>query len=449
MKKEHRTKGLGLGTLDLEGQDRRKKFLSWSLSFLLSLLFFLNSIFFSRFSAFGSWLPDSASDYDSLIVEPTERVIKANRMNRVMQRYRVLRFQKIKDNLYVIPLSEQEDKELKIKELKLSNQFKLIEPDYKLYTDNKNSGRNFIKIIKHPDSIEPLNNNEVTPNDKDFTSQYYLKQINATKAWRTTTGSSLLVGVLDTGVDATHPDLIGKVTASDGSEEDLADDIGHGTEVAGIIAANTNNKQGIAGISWGTKVLSLKVTDSLGQARISTVAQALDKAYASGVKIVQISLSTNQFSQTFRNVIKEAQDRGILIISTSGNTGIQELRYPAAFSGVIGVGAVDQNKKKESYSTTGDHVTLVAPGTSIFTTSLDSSYDSVTGTSFAAPQVAGAAALVWSIAPDLRSDEVREILTESADDLGTLGKDKLYGYGLLNTEKAVELAKEKITDAQN
>lgn len=409
-------------------------------------------------SSFPSFA-NANDDYDSLIVKPKkEAVLKSKRASRLIYKYSGRNYKKLTDEIYVIPLNPSEDKNEKIAELKQSGAFEIVEPDYKMSLDEESNERIYTSIIKRnedkpqEDNKPPIVFNEpveVTPNDKDYGTQYYLKAVNAPKAWGITTGNSLLVGVLDTGVDNNHPDLKGKATSgTDNDSVDLNDTIGHGTEVSGIIAANTNNSQGIAGVSWNTKIVALKITDEFGQARVSNVVSALNQAYDKKVKIVHISLSTNQFSQTLKSAIAQAQSRGILIVSTTGNSGVEELRYPAAFDGVIGVGAVDNNKQLEFYSTTGEHVDLVAPGEQIYTTSLDSSYSKVTGTSFAAPQVSGAAALIWSIAPDLTNDEVREILTSSADDLGDQGKDKQFGSGILNIEKAVELARAKATNPQ-
>ncbi|OGI18728.1 MAG: hypothetical protein A3B68_03555 [Candidatus Melainabacteria bacterium RIFCSPHIGHO2_02_FULL_34_12] len=394
---------------------------------------------------------EEKDDYDSLIVRPSKHIANPRRINRLMYKRGFIGFQKVKDDLYVVPLNES-DKKTKIAELKNSGLFELVEPDYKFTLDEIPRSRNYVKIIKSNESND-LNDNtnltdisnltDITPNDKDFSSQYYLKEINATKAWNVTVGdSSLVVGILDTGVDAKHPDLEGKVLQGINlSSQNYSDQIGHGTEVAGIIAAKTNNNQGIAGIGWNTNVLPIKITDENGQARVSTVVVALEQAYENNVKIIQISLSTNQFSQTLKDAIQLAHDRGILIVSTAGNTGVQEVRYPAAFPGVIGVGAINQSKQIEYYSTRGDHVSLVAPGSSIYTTTLNLGYSAVTGTSFSAPQVAGTAALVWSILPGLTNDDVKDILFQSADDRGENGKDPIYGYGVLNTEKAVAIAK--------
>ena len=400
---------------------------------------------------------NTSDNYDSLLVVPSDQAQRARRLDRLMYRAGIVGYRKIKNDVFVISLNNSEDKTARIEELKNSGLFKVVEPDYKFYLDEISGERNYVKINLRDEnkqgndnndnnSIETISNEsaEVTPNDSDFSSQYYLRQINAPKAWGTTKGNSLVVGVLDTGVDASHPDLDGKIYGDENLlPEDKSDSIGHGTEVSGIIAANTNNKQGIAGISWNTKILPIRITDEYGQARVSTVVEALDRAYDQGVKIVQISLSTNQFSQVLKDAVEEANDRGMLIISSAGNTGEREVRYPAAFEGVIGVGAVNSAKRIESYSTLGDHVSIVAPGASVYTTSLYSGYASVTGTSFAAPQVAGTAALIWSVAPNISSSDVRQILFQSAQDLGEPGKDFVYGNGLLNTEAAVNLAKEK------
>jgi len=383
-------------------------------------------------------------DFDSLIVRPSQKVLKLRRADHLMHRQGIFKYKKINSELYVIPLELKNKKEklAKIEKLKKSGLFDLVEPDYKLSFDQFDNEKNYISVTKHlpvdnfvSGSDEDLP--EVTTNDSDFKSQYYLKQINATKAWNLTMfENTVLVGVLDTGVKSTHPDLQGRI-----SGDDLDDLIGHGTEVSGIIAANTNNNQGIAGISWNTEIVSVMVTDEYGQARVSTVVSALDRAYQLGVKVIQISLSTNQFSYSLRDAIQLAEDRGLVIITSAGNSGINELRYPAAFDNVIGVGAVDKNNAIESYSTRGGHVSLVAPGTDILTTSINGSYAEVTGTSFSAPQVAGAAALILSVNPNLTASQVRTILIQSTDDLGLRGKDDDYGYGILNAKKALELAK--------
>lgn len=385
------------------------------------------------------------SDFDSIIVQTKRNILSENRLSRLMYRSGVLRYQKIKDDLYIVPLDENDNADQKLSYLKKSRQFDIVELNYKLSIDQYLPRRNYVTIVKNSDLNNDSENggSEVMPNDKGFSSQYYLRDINATKAWRTTVGSPLIVGILDTGVDVKHPDLTGKVLGGE-KEGDLTDVIGHGTEVAGIIAADTNNTQGIAGVSWNAKVLSIKVTNDIGQAKVSSVVAALNEAYKKGAKIVQISLSTNQFSQVLKNAIKEAHDKGMLIISTGGNSGLEEMRYPAAFDGVIGVGAVDRAGVRESYSTFGEHINLVAPGSFIYTTSKNLDYREVNGTSFAAPQVAGTAALVWSLAPDLTNNEVREILFNSANDLGQPGNDKEYGHGLLNSEAAVELAKSQL-----
>jgi subtilisin family serine protease len=378
---------------------------------------------------------EEINKYDSVIVSLKENLSYTKRPNKLMYRGGILRFKKIENNAYLIPLDEYENKEKQIKELAQSGLFDLIEPDYKLTLDKIYTKRDYneINIIEQ--------DKEITTNDTAFPYQYYLKQIKSTTAWLTTVGEGIPVAILDTGVDINHPDLAGKVP--DGISIDALDQtdlIGHGTQVAGIIAANTNNYKGIAGIAWNAKIIPIRITNDDGEASISTVISALEKASENGAKIIQISLGTNQYSEFLEDAIKTAQSRGILIVSTVGNSGINEIRYPAAFNGVIGVGAVDRESKIEPYSTIGNHVTLVAPGSFIYTTSPDSNYTTVSGTSFAAPQVTGAATLVWSIAPHLSPEEVTEILIQSADELGEKGNDIVYGHGLLNIEAAVNIA---------
>ncbi len=378
---------------------------------------------------------EEVNSYDSVIVSFKKSFSDIKRPNKLMRREGILRFKRIKNNAYLIPLNEYKNKEKQIEELSQSDLFDLVEPDYKLSLEKISTKRNYNKV----NIIEQ--DKEITTNDTAFSYQYYLKQIKSTTAWATTVGKEISVAILDTGVDINHPDLAGKVPYNVQLDpSDQIDLIGHGTQVAGIIAANTNNYKGIAGIAWNAKIIPIGVTHEDGEASTSTVISALEKAYETGAKIVQISLGTNKYSKFLEDAIKAAQNRGLLIVSTAGNSGINELRYPAAFDGVIGVGAVDRRNKIESYSTIGNHVTLVAPGSSIFTTSPDSNYIAVSGTSFAAPQVTGAAALVWSIAPHLSPAEVREILIQSADELGEEGKDIVYGYGLLNIEAAVKTA---------
>lgn len=384
------------------------------------------------------------NETDSIIVQTKDIFLRFRRPENLLLRNGIRNFTQIKRNTYVLPREENKSIKEQIAELKENSLFKLVEPNYKLSIDNINTKGKYTRINKITDrNTQVTNNEDVLPNDRGFASQYYLRQIDAPKAWNITVGKPILVAVLDTGVDSTHPDLIGKVIGRNGhDEEDLTDNISHGTGVAGIIAAHTNNKEGIAGLSWNTKILSIRITDEYGQARVSDVIEALEEVYKQGANIVQISLSTNQFSEALRDAIQEALDKGILLVSTGGNTGINEVRFPAGFDGVIGAGAVAENGEIESYSTRGEHISLVAPGTDIYTTAPNLSYHKLTGTSFSAPQIAGTAALIWSIAPNLTSSEVRDILFSSAIDLGSPDKDNKFGFGLLNTRKAVELAKE-------
>ncbi len=355
-------------------------------------------------------------EVNSLIVQTKESHLRA-RVDRILLKKGCRNSKRVSGKVYIVP--QGPDLKAQIEELRKTGLFETIEPNYKLTLD------------------------KVTKSAKvNSSSQYYLNEISFTDALNTSKLNEVKVAVLDSGVDANHPGLVGKVEGREGLEYiDLKDNIGHGTQVAGIITANANNKKGITGIAQNVQILSINVADEYGQSDIGTIVQALDEAYTNGAKIIQISLSTAEYSKILETVIKDAQDKGLLIVASSGNSEKEQVRYPAGFNGVIGVGAVNQNKMIESYSTRGEHISLVAPGTEIYTTSVNKShYKAVTGTSFATPQVSAVAALVWGVNPELTNSEIKEILINSAVDLGKEGKDSEYGYGLLNAKQALELA---------
>lgn len=364
-----------------------------------------------------------ANDFDSLVVQTKETHLKA-RVDRILNNQGFRNYKKINNKIFVVPLKD--NVAAQVEELKNTRLFSIIELNYKLSLDKKNN----IKI----------NDYYLGASDRNLKNQYYLEAIKASDIFKTDSIKEVKIAVLDSGINASHPDLLGKVEGREGHEyEDLTDDIGHGTEVAGIIAANTNNK-GIVGIAGNSKLLSIRVTDTSGLADVSTIVAALDAAYNNGAKIIQLSLSTAQQSKILENAIHEAQNKGLLIIAAGGNSGTNEPRYPAAFDGVIGVGAVDENNEVEEYSTQGEHIDITAPGTNIYTTSIGKNkYKFVTGTSFATPQVTGLASILWGIAPELSANEIENLILNGATDIDEEGLDNNSGYGLLNIANTLDL----------
>jgi hypothetical protein len=251
--------------------------------------------------------------------------------------------------------------------------------------------------------------------------------------------------VIDTGVDAGHPELSGRVlggfNAITGST-DASDDNGHGTAVAGLIAAAGDNGEGIAGLCWSCLIIPVKACLSNGRCRDSSVISAIRWAIDNGARIINLSLGGSFDSPALRDAVRYASERGVLVVAASGNERADgnSPNYPAAYPETIAVGATGYNDEVTSFSNTGNFIDLVAPGIDIATTLPNNRYAIVTGTSFAGPLVVGAAALVMAIRPDLSHNDVRCILAISADDRGPPGRDDEYGYGRLNVWHAVMTA---------
>lgn len=306
------------------------------------------------------------------------------------------------------------------------------------------------------------------PNDPDYQrgEQYGLDLINVQDAWRYTHGDPrVVVALIDTGVDFDHPELADHIHP-DGRTFYLQgpprDENGHGTLAAGIIAAAANNGLGTAGIAGNVQILPIKVSPGSRAARTLDGADAQLAAdydfqdpihYAAsperqGTRVININFASSLDDRFERQAIADATNSGVLVVASAGNTGQNQALFPAAYDCVLGVGAVDRNAQRASFSTYGLGVDIVAPGVAIYGPDVSGQkgysqgdYASASGTSFAAPHASGVAALLFSARPDLSAWDVQEILTRSAKDLGKPGFDPEYGYGLLDAGAALELAK--------
>ena len=252
------------------------------------------------------------------------------------------------------------------------------------------------------------------------------------------------VAIIDSGVDLTHPDLIRRlgpgynVLADDRSPND---ENGHGTHVAGIIASQPNNDEGVAGITWFNPIMAVKALNADGYGTSIDVAKGIRWAVDHGAKVINLSLGNYQPSSVLEEAIRYADAHDVVLVAASGNDSTSQPSFPAAYPEVISVGAVNPDLSYALYSNYGDYVDVVAPGTNIASTFAGHRYAALSGTSMAAPHVTALAALIRSVNPRLSNDEVRDIILESADDLGERGKDPYYGYGLINVYRALELAK--------
>jgi len=296
---------------------------------------------------------------------------------------------------------------------------------------------------------------QLVPNDPYWSLQWGPQKIEADYAWNTTVGDpSVLVAVVDTGIDYTHPDLAANYVPLGydwvNMDPDPLDDFGHGTHCAGIIAAVSNNNLGIAGLAQ-VRVMAEKVLDSSGGGYWDWIANGIINATDCGADIISMSLGGYGESELLHEAVRYAYDAGVLVIAAAGNDNTNMKLYPAGYDEVIAVAATDQNDNKASFSNWGDWVELAAPGVDIYSTmptyhvtmndyGYSMNYSYMSGTSMACPHVAGVAALVWSRYPNKTRDWVRMWLRCTADDLGDPGFDVYYGYGRINARRAVEQA---------
>lgn len=266
-------------------------------------------------------------------------------------------------------------------------------------------------------------------------------------------GTGVKVAIIDSGIDYTHPDLDANFFGGYdfvNSDPDPMDDNGHGTHVAGTVAAEDNDT-GVVGVAPEAKLYALKVLNSSGSGSWSNVIAALQWAVDNGIQVTNNSYgSGSDPGSTVKAAFDNSAAAGIFHAAAAGNSGNckgknNSVGYPARYASVIAVAATDQNDTRPCFSSTGPDVELAAPGVKINSTKLGGGYVEFNGTSMASPHVAGTAALVIaagiadSNADGKINDEIRKRLQETADDLGSTGKDNQYGYGLVDADEAAIL----------
>jgi len=338
------------------------------------------------------------------------------------------------------------------------------------------------------------------PNDSAWSEQWGTRRIGMEESWDITRGSTdVIIGVIDTGIDFDHEDLrsqhwinaaedrngdgyfqpwpsdemrdglagdldgidddgngfvddvvgydfvdqpqVSNAAGGDYFEQDPVpyDEMGHGSSVAGILGAATDNDAGIAGVAPDCRIMTLRAFDARGVGAESDVARALAYAVAQGVRVVNMSFGDVVYSRVLRDVIRYAYARGVVLVTSAGNSQSSRLHYPSAYDETISVSATASNDILAGFSNFGPTIDLAAPGADILTTDTEGRYTRFYGTSAAAPFVAGAAALILSRHPDFTPEDVRGILLAGAEDLGTQGWDDRYGAGLLRVDRSVRL----------
>ena len=247
-------------------------------------------------------------------------------------------------------------------------------------------------------------------------------------------GSGIRIAIIDTGVAADHPDLLvsGHTTVVENTYSSF-DENGHGTRIAGVIGSQLDGT-GVKGMAPSAELYSVKAFNAQGQGNYSDIIAAIDWSIEQGMNIINLSFTGKAYSQAMQEAIDRAWDAGMLIIAAAGNSGVNETVYPAAYSKVISVGAIDREGTRASFSNYGANLDLMAPGSLIYTTSLNASYATASGTSVAAAFVSGSAAAVWSANPQWNAREIRAAILQSAR---YAGDAEHYGYGIINPEGAI------------
>lgn len=338
-------------------------------------------------------------------------------------------------NVAVISVPPGQERKF-LAEFKKDKTFRFVEPNYRVKAD-------------------------VIPNDADWPLQYGPALIRAPEAWDVTTGSnSVILAVIDSGIDASHPEFSGRIASGyDFVQDDVnpQDECGHGTHVAGIAAAAGNNAAGIAGIAWNVRIMPVRVLDRTCNGSTADVAEALVWAIERGARVINLSLGAAFPSVLMENASYYAYRRGAALIGAAGNGGWSQIIYPARYDWVLAVGAVDASLQRAAFSNTGPQLDLMAPGVAIYSTfptragffynttcpngnnpcDRPSNYGYLDGTSMAAPHAAGAAALLASLPAFDQPEKIYQALTATALDLESSGRDDNTGYGLLQVAAAM------------
>jgi serine protease len=378
----------------------------------------------------------------------------------------------------IVSFKESADIKRILKKYKLSIKKSVKELGVKTLTGiGKRDIKTLIKELSNEEEVNYAELNKIVRvmavevNDSYYsTKQLNYLAISLPEAWELSTGSvEVTVAVIDTGIDLDHPDLTGQlVEGTDvvGDDEDYfpgADDRnGHGTHVAGIIGATTNNGVGIAGVNWNISLMPIRVLDSSGIGNNQTISAGIVWAVNHGADIINLSVGSFSNDPMLQRAVDYAYDAGVTIIAASGNDGKNSLRYPAAYKNTISVGSINYNYNRSYFSNYGTVLDFVAPGEYIYSTVPSGltgysyqmtdprGYEYSDGTSMATPHVTGVAALILARARaagnNLTPEQLKEELRLTAQDLGDKGRDDQFGYGLINAHAAV--ADARITKAK-
>lgn len=407
-------------------------------------------------------------------------IIKPNFQNAITN------FQKDKSNK---PLTS-----LQLQKVQVLSNYNIVQVKDGINFDiNQLYGKSYIEKIE-PNYIYRINQLYTKPNDPLYSKQWALSAINAEKAWEKADGKDIIIGVIDTGIEWEHPDLMnnlwinskedinhngkfdpwpdtvkingvsGDLNGIDDDGNGYTDDIigynfvnqyvtnigdyknfdpepydenGHGTLVSGVLAAEKNNKLGIVGLANKAKILSARAFDINGNSQSDNVASAIVYAAVNGAKVLNLSFGEPYSAGIIEDAIKFAQSMGCVLVASAGNDGNDNPHYPSDYQGVISVGYTDSKNQRDYFSNYGPRLTMVAPGVKVLTTNYLKEYREASGSSLSAPYVSASAALLLELNPKLNANDIKGILQSTAKDLGSAGWDIFFGAGLLDIGSAV------------
>ena len=360
---------------------------------------------------------------------------------------------------------------------------------FKIRFEGETSVEAVVNILSKVNGVEYAEPNRyretyAIPNDPSFAAQWGLTRIHCPDAWDRTTGAaSVVVAVLDTGIDLDHPELVGLLVPGRdfvdiapttlpppgfhfegdfiGRDNNPQDEVGHGTHVAGTIACASNNSTGVAGVTWNCRLMPVRVlarvvsntdaTDVRGSGTAADIAAGIRHAVDNGARVLNLSLGGTTDTMVERDAIAYAVGRGAVVVAAMGNGFLpppngtnNATSFPAAYPGVVAVGAINQADRRAAFSQTGPHIDVVAPGVGVFSTVWDNGFGTMSGTSMASPHVAGVAALILSCNASLTGAQVADIIRQTAQPLRDNPGDPVpndnYGFGCVDARAALARA---------
>jgi subtilisin family serine protease len=361
----------------------------------------------------------------SVCAPPTEQVIVV--FHNTPDAHLVGQHGQVHNVFHIIPAVVATLPQPAIEALSRNPNVKYIQPDYTIH----------IGPMQLSGDPQPLA--EVVP--------WGVDRIDADLAWSTTKGTGIKVAIVDTGIDMDHPDLQANIKGGINTiapkgrykdPNDFDDDHGHGSHCAGIVAA-IDNDIGVIGVAPEAWLYGVKTFDSRGSGKTSDCIEGIQWCTDNGMDVISMSWSSGAFDQALNDTCEAAWAAGCVLVAAASNNGVEYPdAYPAAYASVMAISATDSNDDLAYFSNYGDEIELAAPGVSIYSCYKGGAYAYMSGTSMACPHVSGAAALAIAVYPTYTNTQIRQLLWDTAEDLGDPGWDIYFGYGLVDAQAAVQ-----------